>query len=555
MVPLIDDSPILIGILRELREACVQRERSLGDLHRNAALWLARHAGLDPGASSFELSHGVQLEVERLHEAAYLGAVGFARAVLPELGDMSLLADALRAVLDRRPHTKERCGYADDPWTLLGLLALADGLKEHGPRGLLENHVREHLRGQHVTPGVVLAAVLVLSPERLDKIPWFCASDASPEAVLAAHAKPGIFERIFPGQHPEEVVAQLLSRVRRGEMDVSARFESILMLTALEVTLSVRRYCSAGQSWPRNRNSIHAMQFVRDLLPPRMHPLLQDLLALHDNRAEFERLTDVVRAGKVLPFVGAGVSIPSGFPGWTRFLEEAADQAGIGAEVRDDLANWRYEAAAGRLESELGRFHFQRLIENTFGRACTPQGTVLILPSLTAGSIITTNFDRVLETTFQQSGTMLTPVWGTRFGALQHALFDTERYLIKLHGDANDDSDRVLTEREYDAHYGDDPGALRPLPSALRRLFSSATILFIGCSLNTDRTLRVLRHLVDQPALPAHYAIVEAPANGSDLRARRRTLGEHRIVPIWYPSGQHEAVEALVRALAAARTP
>ncbi|NUQ79191.1 MAG: SIR2 family protein [Polyangiaceae bacterium] len=98
-----------------------------------------------------------------------------------------------------------------------------------------------------------------------------------------------------------------------------------------------------------------------------------------------------------------------------------------------------------------------------------------------------------------------------------------------------------------------DPGAPQPLPSALRRIFSSATVLFLGCSLNTDRTLRVFRHVVGQPALPAHYAIIEAPADEGVLRARRRMLGEHRIVPIWYPSGRHEAVETFVRALAAAR--
>jgi len=116
-------------------------------------------------------------------------------------------------------------------------------------------------------------------------------------------------------------------------------------------------------------------------------------------------------------------------------------------------------------------------------------------------------------------------------------------------GSYYDETERVLTQAEYDQHYGDMQDPLRPLPYALKAIFSSATLLFLGCSLTVDRTIKILGQLSSQPVVPEHYAIVEAPDSQEDFRLRRRALSGLRIVPIWYPRARHHSVEVLLRAL------
>ena len=124
-------------------------------------------------------------------------------------------------------------------------------------------------------------------------------------------------------------------------------------------------------------------------------------------------------------------------------------------------------------------------------------------------------------------------------------------YLIKLHGDAHDSSGRVLTKSEYDQQYGSGPPWIADLPNGLVRLFSSTSLLFVGCSLSMDRTMAVLREAIRVPAAPTHFAIVEAPNDLSMLPERRKQLGEMRIAPIWYPYGEHSWVDPLLDIIAA----
>ncbi|HYI01143.1 SIR2 family protein [Hyalangium sp.] len=276
---------------------------------------------------------------------------------------------------------------------------------------------------------------------------------------------------------------------------------------------------------------------------------LNEILSIQDNASEFARLKAQVHSGRVIPFVGAGLSIPCGFPGWTAFLLEEAKHAGIEAEIQADLSAGKYGEAAQRLEDELHSFAFRRRIATVFGKELLPSGAVKLLPEIAAGSIITTNFDRVIERVFKDASKPLDSVWGARFGAIRNALFTQARYLLKLHGDAYDETERVLTQAEYDQHYGDIQDPLRPLPYALKAIFSSATLLFLGCSLTVDRTIKILGQLSSQPVAPEHYAIVEAPDSQEDFRLRRRALSGLRIVPIWYPRARHHSVEVLLRAL------
>ena len=82
-------------------------------------------------------------------------------------------------------------------------------------------------------------------------------------------------------------------------------------------------------------------------------------------------------------------------------------------------------------------------------------------------------------------------------------------------------------------------------------------LLFLGCRLGNDRTVRVLESLAEElrkqkaEDLLEHYAIVERPRNDVEFAARHKRLKQLGILPIWYPTGQHGLIGDLMAHLAA----
>ena len=255
----------------------------------------------------------------------------------------------------------------------------------------------------------------------------------------------------------------------------------------------------------------------------------------------------------VVPFVGAGLSIPMGFPSWTTFLTRLAAECGASAAVAALLSANQYEEAAEAVESAMGPVIFHRRVSQTYGQAksygCELRGAVRVLPELAPGPVATTNFDRLIERAFEEAGTAFEHVaWGSQVDQMRRATIENRPFLLKLHGDGEERSGRVLTKSEYDRQYGgNDPDGLR---AQLKRAFQGRTFLFVGCSLGADRTLEVLRDLVGESSGLEHLALVERPAEDAAFFAKQRFLGERGILPVWYPTGRHDLVEPFLRWIA-----
>ncbi len=56
----------------------------------------------------------------------------------------------------------------------------------------------------------------------------------------------------------------------------------------------------------------------------------------------------------LVPFVGAGLSMPMGFPSWGAFLKQLAEECGKSDQVAALLADGKFEDAAGAVEDGLG---------------------------------------------------------------------------------------------------------------------------------------------------------------------------------------------------------
>jgi len=245
--------------------------------------------------------------------------------------------------------------------------------------------------------------------------------------------------------------------------------------------------------------------------------------------------------------------MPMGFPSWTSFLTTLAAQCGKTVRVAELLANDEYEEAAEVVEAGLSKEIFSDRVTHTFGKrrsqSCTVSGPVLALPDLCSGAVITTNFDRILERVFLEAGSQFTQtVWGAHVDSVRNALADGKPYLIKIHGDAEERSGRVLTRSEFDSHYA--KGNPNNLRAQLGLLFRERTLLFLGCSLANDRPMEVLFEALQQAAGLKHFALLELPEDSATLSGRTHWLGERAIRPIWFPTKRYDLIEPALRWLA-----
>ncbi len=311
----------------------------------------------------------------------------------------------------------------------------------------------------------------------------------------------------------------------------------------------------ARQLWKNVASQMNELQTEATPAPPkRGQDTITEITNIQGNQSNLNRLTAQLKTPLgVIPFVGAGLSIPFGLPGWTQFLLSRAREASLEPQIQAHLEKGKYEEAAEDLLNALAPLAFNDAIDDAYGDgqlAGKPlQGAVLSLVQLAAGPVITTNFDHLLERVFKQKAREFEYVaWGARVGLAGQAFHQNRRLLLKIHGDVSDRLDRILTRSDYESHYGD-PN--QPLPRMIGNMLKTRTLLFIGCSLNQDRIVSILQGIAQEDWADAHYAIVERPAAEDDSRPRARFLSAHGIRPIWYPAGRHDLLAPLLQYLVA----
>ncbi len=289
---------------------------------------------------------------------------------------------------------------------------------------------------------------------------------------------------------------------------------------------------------------------------------LDSIKKIGNNNFTLNELVTQLRSSLgVLPFVGAGLSIPFGFRSWRDFLLGMAQTSELQQKISERISRGEYEEAAQELLEALGDLDFRDALAMEFGEqklnAASLKGAVSYLPRLASGPVITTNFDRVLEKVFEDSGARFEErIWGGRVRIAQKAVTQNKRYLLKLHGDVEDDVDRVLTLNEYEKNYGfaNNTSQIdfnKPLPRLLQMLLTNRPVLFLGCSLHYDRIVKFIQALGGSEAGLLHYAVLEHPGE-ADFFKMNQTFSGYGIRRIWYPKGQHESVELILEYLSTA---
>lgn len=277
-----------------------------------------------------------------------------------------------------------------------------------------------------------------------------------------------------------------------------------------------------------------------------------------NNLQVFEELKRSCQRGFVIPFVGAGMSKSAGLPEWKEYLIGLCADAGLDPNaMRERLeVESDYEGVMDEIVRRLTLNRFERDFARSFQIPEAITGAVALLPKLFDCSVITTNFDRVLEQVYVSEAK---PFLGMTTGrgqtnAFFRAIPAGDRYLLKLHGNIDNAAERVLNQAEYHAAYGQeaDVNMTFPLPKTLKRLFTSYSFLFLGCSLSADRTIQTFMRVAGEEgpdSLPHHYALLACPADADKRRVIDQRLADAHITPLWYPEDEHAHIEQILQLL------
>ena len=284
---------------------------------------------------------------------------------------------------------------------------------------------------------------------------------------------------------------------------------------------------------------------------------LRELITYQGNNNKLRFIQD--NRKEIVPFIGAGISIDCGLFSWGGLLDEIAKEFLTEDEIKLYHEKRDYFRYADRIIEVTENPHLvMKKIRDIFNETSIELTKLpYILLSSFSNLIVTTNYDTILETAAKQNANtrQLKPLLPCLKGQIDEAIQINAKCLLKLHGSIEETTSFILTTEQYDDYYGKKGcNEKKPLPEYLEKLFSGKKILFVGCSLEIDRTLEILCDCVKKYERISHYAILPWSKDKKIQIVRSRQLIKMGIEPIYYPEGDFEAVGKLLSYLAVDNT-
>ncbi len=241
-------------------------------------------------------------------------------------------------------------------------------------------------------------------------------------------------------------------------------------------------------------------------------------------RQAAQGLAELANHGRLVPFLGAGVSRAAGLPLWLELIEELLDHARVAGPARRSVARLGVLDQAEFVARVLpdGEDELQQWIRQRF--ATRPHALAhSLLAALPVHESVTTNWDSLFEQAVADTGRRLhvLPYDEPRAG---------EPWLLKLHGDVGAGSRIVLRRQDYLRFQGDQ----NALAGVVQSLLFTRHMLFVGFSLVDDNFIRIadqVTRVVD------HYAGAQARRMGTTVGLQQDSAKQ----ALW-PRLQHLAV-------------
>lgn len=205
-----------------------------------------------------------------------------------------------------------------------------------------------------------------------------------------------------------------------------------------------------------------------------------------------QRLAQHALADRMVPFMGAGVSMSAGAPSWRQLLRQLADRLALDPETRAALLNGKLNELdqATYLERRFAdaeidfRAEVATLVERPrYGLAPA------LLAATTDEQAITLNYDTLFERASVAARRPRRVLAGGSRGDLESsATTITDRWLLKLHGSAEQPKTIVLTRDDY-LGFATDRSALSAIVKAN---LLTRHLLFVGFGLADDHFHEIL---------------------------------------------------------------
>lgn len=216
-----------------------------------------------------------------------------------------------------------------------------------------------------------------------------------------------------------------------------------------------------------------------------------------------EILAEILR-GNCVVFVGAGLSVGAGLPGWQELISRLAAQFDCAADDHDFLT------IAQAYEHKFGRDKLEAVVQEcTDTSARTPTETHRALGKLSfrVRYWITTNYDDLLERTFSEMDREPSVV--IRESDVAQA---RNRYniIVKIHGDSGKPDTIVLTKNDYFAS----PLAKSLVWNLLADALAQKTFLFLGYSMRDPDFTQLQSALISRvgtDVMRRSYAVIFGP--------------------------------------------
>lgn len=223
-----------------------------------------------------------------------------------------------------------------------------------------------------------------------------------------------------------------------------------------------------------------------------------------DDRKAAAELGKMAQQGHLALFLGAGVSMSAGLPGWGELLKKLAERASITTEDFESLDDSPLDQAE-LISQTLGEAELGLAVAEITDGATQYSLAHALLAGLDCHEVITTNYDTLYERAVESTGRRPP-------GQIPREPVEAGRpWILKMHGDVAHRESIVLTRRSfvrYDAN-------TRPAGSLLQALMMTKHLLVVGTSMSDDNVIRLaieVDDFLDKAAMFGTFVDVSRPS-------------------------------------------